>query len=239
MTKALNIREYWDIVGTDIIDKIIDQIGSSKAVFRQMRYGLKRCSEERADLIIEAARKYSPGFEPNRKKLIKGAPIVGVQAKIHPSKGFLASRKSNRPKVSPEAAMRARKSENADPEEVVMASSRARKARARAAEPTKATSKPPQPRKGKTMTQETPAKPLKANPAPTPQTATDRAMAARSSGPVSRIELTNQALAMKAGGKSSTQIAAILGLHRSTIDRMLAGAKPAIKSTGHHHDPDA
>lgn len=245
MTKALNIREYWDIVGTDTIDKIIDQVGSSKAVFRQMRYGLKRCSPDRADAIIEAAATFSPGFAPSRKRLIDGAPMAGHQAKILPSAAFLASRKSVRSKAGPKAIMKARKGGAVNPEEIVMASPRALKARARLEprKPAKVTpptaAKPAKPKKVKTMTQETTAKPLEANLAPTPQTATDRAMVTRSRGPAARSELQTKAVTMRAAGMKSAAIAAALGLHRATVDRLIAAAKPIIKSTGHHHDPDA
>jgi len=92
--QRLNIREYWDAVGTDNIDKVIKRVGSSKQVFRQLRYGLKRPSPKRAQEIVDAARKITPGWEPNLELLLQGIEPANRERKIAPSDAF--ARKARR-----------------------------------------------------------------------------------------------------------------------------------------------
>lgn len=102
MAKKLNLREYWDEVGTENMMKIIKGCKSSLRYFRAMRYGLKRCSEERAEKIVALAKKHTPGFAPDVELLIAGVPrdVEHKQPRRHnmpgeryilPSKRFMAS----------------------------------------------------------------------------------------------------------------------------------------------------
>jgi hypothetical protein len=99
--RKMDLRDYWDEVGTDVMLKIIKSCGSTLQHFRAMRYGLKKPSEDRANEIIAAARKFSPGWEPDFEKLMAGVQreehaVPKRTLKIMPSKTFLSSNQARK-----------------------------------------------------------------------------------------------------------------------------------------------
>ena len=76
MTKraTMNLRAWWDAVGTANVQLVIDDVGSSMAYFRLLKYGLKKPGATMSMKIIDAARRITPGFEPDLELLLRGAP---------------------------------------------------------------------------------------------------------------------------------------------------------------------
>ena len=93
--KPMNLREYWDAVGTENIEKIISELGSSLKYFRLMRYGIKRPSGAQALRIIELARKHTAPYEPDLELLITGVPRAGRNpaGRLQPTSEFIKARK--------------------------------------------------------------------------------------------------------------------------------------------------
>lgn len=93
--KQLNLREYWDAVGTENMEKIIQDLGSSLKYFRMMRYGIKKPGGPQALRIIEAARKHTAPFEPSLELLLAGVPRAGRNPakQLAPTGDFLRARK--------------------------------------------------------------------------------------------------------------------------------------------------
>jgi hypothetical protein len=93
--KKLNLREYWDAVGTENMQKIINDVGSSMAYFRMLRYGVKRPGSDMALTIIESARKHTPTYEPDLELLLRGVPRAGSNPvrQLPPSPEFLRAQK--------------------------------------------------------------------------------------------------------------------------------------------------
>jgi hypothetical protein len=97
----LNLRQYWDEVGTENIEKIIADMQkdagckTSMAYFRLLRYGFKKAGPKTATRIIELANKHTPGFAPDFELLIRGVPRAeggnGPKRRIQPSARFLAA----------------------------------------------------------------------------------------------------------------------------------------------------
>ena len=90
----MNLREYWDAVGTENMEKIVNELGSSIKYFRLMRYGIKRPSGAQALRIIELARKHTAPYEPDLEQLLIGVPRAGKNpAKpLPPSREFVRAR---------------------------------------------------------------------------------------------------------------------------------------------------
>lgn len=93
--KPMNLREYWDAVGTENILKIVDELGSSLKYFRMMRYGIKKPSGAQALRIIELARKHTAPYEPDLELLLSGVPRAGTNPirQLPPATEFLRARK--------------------------------------------------------------------------------------------------------------------------------------------------
>jgi hypothetical protein len=91
--KPLNLREYWDTVGTENVKTIIFGIGSSMAYARLIKYGLKKPGTDFALRFIDAAREITPGFEPDLELMLRGVPRnANSRGKtIPPSPEFLAA----------------------------------------------------------------------------------------------------------------------------------------------------
>ena len=90
--EAMNLRQYWDEVGTANVHRVIDHLGSSLPYFRQLRYGLKTPSEEMAERIIEAAKRITPSCVPDAQLLRAGVPRA-TRKPGDPSPEFLAAQK--------------------------------------------------------------------------------------------------------------------------------------------------
>lgn len=92
--RKLNFREYWDAVGTENIQKIVNELGSSLRYFRALRYGIKKPGREQALKILEAARKHTAPFEPDLELLLAGVPRAGANPArtIAPSAAFVKER---------------------------------------------------------------------------------------------------------------------------------------------------
>ncbi len=92
-SKPMNLREYWDCVGTENVRKIIFSIGSSMAYARLIKYGLKKPGTAFSLAFIDAAREITPGFEPDLELTLRGVPRSGVSRgkTIPPSPEFLAA----------------------------------------------------------------------------------------------------------------------------------------------------
>lgn len=92
---ALNLREYWDEVGTENVLKIVADLGTSVAYFRMLRYGIKKPGRERALQIMESARNHTPTCVPDLELLLAGVPRAGKNpaTTIEPSPRFLRSQK--------------------------------------------------------------------------------------------------------------------------------------------------
>ena len=92
MTK-MNIRQWWDEVGTENVKLVAADIGTSIEYMRLLRYGIKRAGPDRAFAIIDAAKRITPGFEPALELLIapviKKTPNPNFTPTIQPSKAFL------------------------------------------------------------------------------------------------------------------------------------------------------
>jgi hypothetical protein len=95
-TKPLNLREYWDTVGTENVRKIIFGIGSSMAYARLLKYGLKKPGTAFSLSFIDAAREITPGFEPGLELMLRGAPRANSQTGrlIPPSPEFVAAQEA-------------------------------------------------------------------------------------------------------------------------------------------------
>jgi hypothetical protein len=93
--KPMNFREYWDAVGTENIQKIVDELGSSLSYFRMMRYGIKKPGGAQALRILELARKHTAPYEPDLELLIAGVPRAGSNParQLPPATEFLRARK--------------------------------------------------------------------------------------------------------------------------------------------------
>lgn len=95
--QRMNLREWWDVVGTDNVMKIIERIGSNRQVFRQYRYGTKRPGVDRCQAIVELANEITPGFVPDLELLKAGVPMsyrTPGGRTIPPSRAFvMAARK--------------------------------------------------------------------------------------------------------------------------------------------------
>lgn len=92
-TKKLNLREYWEAIGTENMMKIIAEVGSSFGYFRALKYGPKRPSATMALRIIEAANRLTPGWAPDLELMVRGVPAPGrkrVGRLTPPSPEFLA-----------------------------------------------------------------------------------------------------------------------------------------------------
>ena len=91
--QPLNLREYWDTVGTENVRSIISCIGSSMAYARLLRYGLKKPGSKFCLQFIETARDVTPGWEPDLELMLRGAPraTAGRVRTIPPSAKFLAA----------------------------------------------------------------------------------------------------------------------------------------------------
>lgn len=87
----LNLRQWWDAVGTENVERVIDALGSSMGTFRLMRYGHKRPSGQTALRIIEKAELLTPACVPDLALLLRGVPKASkkVASKIPPSKSFV------------------------------------------------------------------------------------------------------------------------------------------------------
>lgn len=95
MKKKLNLREYWDAVGTQNIEKIVTDLGSSMGYFRMLRYGIKKPGAPQALRIVEAARKHTAPYEPDLELLLIGVPRAGRNPAqpVPPSPEFVRARK--------------------------------------------------------------------------------------------------------------------------------------------------
>lgn len=93
MSKPMNLREYWDCVGTENVRTIIFAIGTSMAYSRLLKYGLKKPGTQFSLAFIDAAREITPGFEPDLELMLRGVPRSGVsRGKVTPpSPEFLAA----------------------------------------------------------------------------------------------------------------------------------------------------
>lgn len=91
--KPMNLREYWDTVGTENVKKIVFGIGSSMAYARLIKYGLKKPGPDFSLRFIDAARDVTPGFAPDLELLLRGVPRnANPRGKtIPPSPEFLAA----------------------------------------------------------------------------------------------------------------------------------------------------
>ena len=87
----MNLRQYWDAVGTKNIHKVIAECGSSLSYFRMYRYGIKKPGRARALEILAAARKITPPYEPDLELMLAGVPRAGKNpvAEIMPDPAFI------------------------------------------------------------------------------------------------------------------------------------------------------
>lgn len=103
----LNLREYWNEVGTENVRKIIDRLESSMAYARLLKYGLKKPGHGFALRFIDAARELTPGWEPNLELMLRGVPKAnnGLGGRITPpSPKFVKSQQKVRQQQATEAA---------------------------------------------------------------------------------------------------------------------------------------
>jgi hypothetical protein len=93
--KTMNFREYWDAVGTENVEKIISDVGSSLKYFRMLRYGIKKPGAAHALRIIESARRHTAPFEPDLELLLAGVPRAGTNPvkPLPPATDYLRARK--------------------------------------------------------------------------------------------------------------------------------------------------
>ena len=104
-TKKLNLREYWDAIGTSNMMKIIEEVGSSHGYFRGLKYGPKRPSATMALRIIEAAHKHTPGWAPDLELMVRGVPAPGTKRAgriTPPSEEFLRDQAKRQRLAKPE-----------------------------------------------------------------------------------------------------------------------------------------
>lgn len=95
MKRPMNFRQWWDEVGTTNVEKVAANIGSSMAYFRRMKYGDRKPSIEYAEKIISAAKRVTPGFEPDLRLLLKGVPKA-ERLPGAPSPEFVAAQRKRR-----------------------------------------------------------------------------------------------------------------------------------------------
>ena len=90
-----DLASYWNIVGTDNIKLVIAEVQSSIPYFRVIKIGRKNISPVMAERIIAAARKHTPGFEPDFEMMVRPKPKYQPNpargVKIGPSPEFLAA----------------------------------------------------------------------------------------------------------------------------------------------------
>lgn len=93
--KPLNLREYWDTVGTANVRQIIERLESSMPYARLLKYGIKRPGHIYALRFIDAARELTPGFEPDLELMLRGVPRAkSVTGKmIPPSPEFVRAQR--------------------------------------------------------------------------------------------------------------------------------------------------
>ena len=92
-----SLSDYWHVVGTDNVASVLKAAKVELKYARQIKTGLKRPGGKTALALLDAARKVTPGYEPNLELMIRGASRVGQRArKIMASPEFKAVRKSAR-----------------------------------------------------------------------------------------------------------------------------------------------
>lgn len=89
--KPMNLREYWDCVGTENVRKIIYALGSSMPYARLLKYGIKKPGHVYALRFIDVARELTPGFEPDLELMLRGVPRAnsGTGKMTPPSAEFI------------------------------------------------------------------------------------------------------------------------------------------------------
>jgi hypothetical protein len=93
--KPMNLREYWDTVGTANVREIILKLDSSMPYARLLKYGIKKPGHVYALRFIDAAREITPGFEPDLELMLRGAPRAnsGTGKMTPPSAEFLKAQR--------------------------------------------------------------------------------------------------------------------------------------------------
>lgn len=93
--KPLNLREYWDTVGTENVKKIIFALDSSMPYARLLKYGIKKPGHVYALRFIDAAREITPGFEPDLELMLRGVPRANSNSgkMIPPSPEFMRAQR--------------------------------------------------------------------------------------------------------------------------------------------------
>lgn len=95
MKEPMNLRQYWDTVGTVNVRDIVARMGSSMPYARLLKYGIKRPGTRFSLAFIEAAREVTPGFAPDLELMLRGVPRAATRPGrlIAPSDEFLAAQR--------------------------------------------------------------------------------------------------------------------------------------------------
>ena len=90
--KRMNFKDWWNFVGTKKVTEVLEVAGCRLAYARQFRIGMKSPGRETAIAIIDAARRVTPGWEPDLELMLRGVPRSGKGSQlIMPSAEFLKS----------------------------------------------------------------------------------------------------------------------------------------------------
>jgi hypothetical protein len=91
---ALNFKDYWDAIGSDEMAKVLSKAGIKLQYARQFRIGVKVPGRLSALALIDAARKVTPGWEPDLELMLRGVDRSGATGpKIMPSAEFARSKR--------------------------------------------------------------------------------------------------------------------------------------------------
>jgi len=91
---TLNFRDYWDVIGTDEMMKVLARAGCKLQYARQFRIGVKIPGRVTAMSILDAARQETPGWEPDLELMLRGVDRAIIPgSKIRPSKEFLKTKR--------------------------------------------------------------------------------------------------------------------------------------------------
>ena len=93
----LSFDAYWHCIGTDRMLEVLDAAGVELKYARQIKTGLKTPGRSTALLLLDAARKLTPGYVPDLELMLRGVPRDKAKPrKIAPSAAFLAAARRRR-----------------------------------------------------------------------------------------------------------------------------------------------
>lgn len=94
----LSLNDYWHTVGTVIVLRVLAAARPPIDIkyARQIKTGLKKPGANTALALVEAARRITPGLEPDLELMLRPARVPTRSRRIEPSAAFVRSQKQRR-----------------------------------------------------------------------------------------------------------------------------------------------